>query len=306
MKVVLPFLIVLIFSCSNTKKSKDTGTHFASDFEKYDALKWSAMVHFNEGEYDKSLANFLDAFEILSDEEVSDYFYAATSALHLQKDQLAKELIIKAIVKTNAAEHYFDSFDRFNEFRNKPLFTEIKQEYSNYQSAFFESLKSPAIYKETDSLNKLDQKIRSNGSSLDEISRVDTANIKRLIQITKTHGWQDKGWLLLWHQRGTYGEQNYVWDFFKPYIDTQIKQGNMRKDFWAFFDEEKSVREKNEQIYGLFTSNYKEFPIKNIEIVDSLRAEIGKPTLLYEHEIYGIELPRGYQAKTPLTAYKNY
>jgi len=49
--------------------------------------------------------------------------------------------------------------------------------------------------------------MRINGSEWTDISRVDSLNITRLIEITKKYGWQDEGWLILWHQRDTYGKE---------------------------------------------------------------------------------------------------
>lgn len=146
-----------------------------------------------------------------------------------------------------------------------------------------------------DSLVDIDQKYRTYGSDRKDIARVDSLNVKRLIEITKDYGWQDKGWIILWHQRGTYGENNYVWNFFKPYIDEQISKGYMKKDFWVMFDEEKSIRKNKEQIYGIYWNNFDDYPIKDIENVDNRRAEFGLPPLWYMEKVYDVELPSEYK-----------
>lgn len=69
----------------------------------------------------------------------------------------------------------------------------------------------------------------------------------------------------------------------------------MRKDFWAMFEEEKSITKNGEQIYGLYFSNFDQFPIKDIENVDKRRKNIGKPPLWYMHKVYEIELPPAYK-----------
>ncbi|MGF1556606.1 hypothetical protein [Paucihalobacter sp.] len=96
------------------------------------------------------------------------------------------------------------------------MFADIESEYEDHISEFFNNLKHPEIYKEIDSLYAVNQEYRTNGSECVEIARIDSLNIKRLIEITKDYGWQNKGWIILWHQRGTYGKSNYVWNFFKP------------------------------------------------------------------------------------------
>ncbi len=285
MKLTLILLAILTFSSSSN----------LTDFEKYDKYVWKGMIDFKDKNYKKSLINFEQAFKIIPDENVSEYFYAAAAALNLNQNKKAKGLIIAAIKKTNASENYFDSFKEFNPFREKKLFSKIKADYAKYISDFYNGLKHPQIYREVDSLMEIDYKMRTNGSEWKEISRVDSLNIKRLIEITKEYGWQDKGWLILWHQRGTYGGKNYVWDFFKPYIDNKIKEGEMRKDFWTLFEEEKSLINYKEQILGLYTNQFKEYPIKDIKNVDKRRAEFGLPPLWYMEKIYGIELPIEYK-----------
>lgn len=69
------------------------------------------------------------------------------------------------------------------------------------------------------------------------MQKVDSLNVARLIEITKEHGWQERAWIILWHQRGTYGEDNYVWNYFKPLIDKEISEGKLSKNFWSNFDE---------------------------------------------------------------------
>src|SRR5690606_19933780 len=147
------------------------------------------------------------------------------SALNLKKNDKAKELLIASIHNTNASKDYFLNFDEFNNFRNESLFSEIENDYEKHISEFYNKLEHPKIYREVDSLMKIDQEYRTNGSEWKEMARIDSLNIKRLIEITKEYGWQKKGWLILWHQRGSYGQDNYVWNFFKPYIDEQIAKG---------------------------------------------------------------------------------
>ncbi len=250
------------------------------------------MIQYTNKEYESSLDNFRKAFKIIPDDLVDDYFYAAAAALNLDNDAEAEKLIIESIRLTNASKDYFLNFEAFNPFRSKKLFQNITDDYEKHQAIFFNNLAHPKIYKEIDSLFKSDQNVRNNGGDLAE---TDTKNINRLIAITKQYGWQSRAWTILWHQRGTYGERNYVWDFFKPYIDEQIKIGKMRKDFWAMFEDEKSIERTGKQIYGLYWSQYDDWPIIDIESVDKRRESVGLPPLWYLNHVYGIKLPKEYK-----------
>jgi hypothetical protein len=303
MRLLLSFLILLLIGCSSPKQEKEVTT--LSALENYDTLAWSGMLHFKDQNYEKSLSNFQEAFKIKPDENVSDYFYASAAALHTNKDSIAKDLIISAIQKTNASEDYFDSFSEFNTFRSNPLFSEIKADYSKYQADFFNNFKYPEIYKEIDLLVEKDQKVRTDGSSGLEMRRIDSLNITRLIEINKKYGWFDKQWLLLWHHRGIHREDNYVWNYFRPLINEKIEKGELRKSYWARFDDEYSMlRDNGLQIYGTYWKNYDQFPIENIDQVDSLRSTLGLPPLAYMHKVYDAILPEDYEGKLPESMYK--
>lgn len=289
MKLILTLFTSLLF----------VSTSNATDFEKYDKHIWKAMLSFKDKNYKESLINFEIALKTIPNENTTDYFYAGAAALQLNKNEKAKKLIITAIQKTKASERYFDSFKEFKSFRDRKLFSEIKKNYSQYISDFYNNLEHPKIYKEIDSLLEIDQKVRKNGSSWKKMARVDSLNVTRLIEITKKYGWQSKGWLILWHQRGTFSEKNYVWDFFKPHIDKEIAKGKIRKDFWAMFEEHESILENKKQIYGLFLNNFEQFPIIDIEKVDERREKIGKPPLWYMRKVYGYELPSEYKKSAP-------
>lgn len=104
----------------------------------------------------------------------------------------------------------------------------------------------------------------------------DSLNIREFMKITKEFGYQKEGWLLLWHQRGTYGEDNWVWEYFKPLIDTEIKEGKITPSFWAMFEDLTSIRKTGESIYGYHPGEVD--PLK----VNKKRREIGLPILTKE------------------------
>ncbi len=276
----------LVFVCCSKKEVS---------FENYNELEIKGMLSFKENDFENSLNNLEKAINIKPHEDSSIYFYATAAALNLNKENKAKELLIKSIQNTNVSKDYFQSFEEFDLFRHKELFLEIERDYQTHVSEFYKNLEHPRIYREIDSLVELDQEYRNNGSDWEEISRIDSVNVNRLIEITKKYGWQKKGWIILWHQRDTYGEDNEVWNFFKPYINEQIKKGKIKKDFWAIFDEEKSIIKDKKQIYGFYWNQFDQYPIADVKNVDKRRAKVGLPPLWYLKKVYEIELPKGYK-----------
>lgn len=287
--ILIGFSFIDVFSQSIDNKSK---------FEKYDKLTYTAKIHSVDKDYKNELYYLKEALKIIPDDLPDVYFSAATAALHLEDYEEAKRLIIESIKQTNASKDYFLRFSEFDPFRSNKIFAEIEKDYPIYQDYFFKHLEHPEIYHELDQMLKGDQDIRKTGGGY---SDVDTANIDRLIEITKQYGWQEKGWLILWHQRGTYGEDNYVWNFFKPYIDDQITKGNIRKNFWAMFDEQAHMMKTQTQIYGLYWSQLDEYPIIDIENVDKRLKEAGLPPLWYMRKVLGVKLPEEYKG-TPETS----
>lgn len=263
-------------------------------FEVYDHYVRNGMLEYHNRDYEKSLPNFKKAFEIISDENVSDYFYAASAALHLDKPDVAKKLIIKAIIRTKASEDYFLRFKGFDDFRKNKIFEEIKNNYNKYITQFYANLDHPEIYREIDSLFGEDQRVRKNDVGIQEQNKIDSLNVMRLMEITKKYGWQEKGWIILWHQRFTFRKNNYVWTFFRPYINKQIQEGNMRKDFWAMFEDQEAIIKEKKQIYGTYMGELNEYPIEDIEHVDERRKKVGLAPLWYMKKIYDVNLPKNY------------
>lgn len=293
MKIALFVLTSLLFiGCSSTASKNEK-----KNYAKYDEFTWNAMLHYDNEEYGKSLADFQEAFEVIPDENVSDYFYAAASALHQDKPQVAKQLIIQSIEQTKTDKDYFKEFDEFNAFRDNAIFAEIEQNYDTHIANFYKNLDHPDIYREVDSLVDVDQKYRQDSIDWAVTNKHDSLNIKRLMEITKKYGWYPKGWLVLWHQRGTYGQDNAVWSFFQPYLKKQIAEGRIRKKILAHYAEEKSIIEKKEQIYGMYWSQFDEYPLTQLKNVDQRRADIGLPPFWFMHKIYATPVPNGYDKK---------
>ena len=284
------FLCAFIFFMGCAQKT--------NQFEKYDPLVWSAMLAYEEGDYNKALIAFEKAFEIIPNESENDIFHAAAAALRVEKEELAEKLIRKAISGTNPSKQYYTNFHGFARFKDKPLFAAVEKDYEELVTEYYTNLTYPKeIEDEIKLMVERDQKPRLENKEWSEIAKVDSVNIARLIDITKEHGWVDRAWIILWHQRGSYGEKNEVWNFFKPFFDKEIAEGKRRKDFWVMFEEEQSIIDTKTQNYGGYLSQFEQFPINDIDNVDERRAEKGLPPLWYLHKVYGQALPPSYKWK---------
>lgn len=66
----------------------------------------------------------------------------------------------------------------------------------------------------------------------DLMTKEDSIIISQLIDLTKQYGWNEKAATILWHQRGTYGKSDFVWNYFVPFINGLIKKDEVKKDFF--------------------------------------------------------------------------
>jgi tetratricopeptide (TPR) repeat protein len=116
-------------------------------------------------------------------------------------------------------------------------------DYQNAGDAFFKAQRENDTVKAKELkkivFHKTKDEYKKTTSEL--MKRVDSLNVARLMEITEKHGWQERAWIILWHQRGTYGEDNYVWNYFKPVIDKEIEEGKLSRNFWSAFDQHKEM-----------------------------------------------------------------
>ncbi|TRO66819.1 hypothetical protein [Christiangramia sabulilitoris] len=283
------FLISLFIIIYSTQKK---------GYEEYDDSLYAGLIQFQDQEYQSALNHLKEAIDILPKESEKSYFYAAAAAFHLKQDKTAENLIKAALKNTYVNQDYLNSFEEFNPFRNKEIFKRLDENFSKYTQTYYSNLEHPEIFKELDSLIDADQKVRKDGSSKEEMAKIDSTNIVRLIEITKEYGWQEKGQLLLWHQRGTRNENNWVWDYFRPFINKEIEKGEIRKSFWIQYEEFENVVNEKYQLYGMYPHNYDMFPLKDPENVDKRRDSVGLQPLWVMNKVYDWPLPDNYEKIT--------
>lgn len=228
-----------------------------------------AEIYVKEGKYNKVYSILKNAI-IQSGNEVE---FLKTN------NSLLKLLPIKYWIKLENEEYqlkmiYFSKYGNLDAYLEMELLQEKDQvfRYVPYIQDDFsdeELMKFKQLYPHFDKIN---EKEIDKGFILQ-----DFRNISDLIEYAKKFGYQKGMWLLLWHQRGNYGENNFIWDFFKPFINEEIKKGNVPSHFWCVFDDFLSFKNTGEQIYGEY-----EFGKINKAIVNTKRKEVNLPPLTDE------------------------
>lgn len=142
-----------------------------------------------------------------------------------------------------------------------PLYMEAQKKQDTMAIKKYRAIVFPHL---NDELTKYNLKI---------MKTIDSLNISELISITSAHGWQKNAWIMLWHQRGSYGENTPTWNFFKSAIDKEIAEGKLPKSFWAPFEDHKSIRATGFSKYGYHPGKV------NAETVNINRQTIGLPAL---------------------------
>lgn len=281
-----------------------------TSYDKYNWLIYVAMLEKKNSNFEKAKKHFEKAFKYKSPQGATDILNYAVVNLKLNKKSKTIKLIKESIIKYRAPIDYIISFKEFKELENNNSYKNIINNYNSFENKFYKKLDNPSVYYSIQSLLTKDQLVRetvdyvskgeyfisNNKKSEYEyaiINKQDSLNINEFIQITKKHGYLSYGWVLLWHHRGDkYIKNNYVWQFFKPFISKEIEKGNIERSFFTQFDDEALMFESGGQyqIYG----NFQGVEIKDIENVDLRRIEFGLPPLYYDYLIYGSTLPSNY------------
>ncbi|MCX8531298.1 hypothetical protein [Chryseobacterium luquanense] len=253
----------------------------------------------------KTLEYYLKAIKINPKVPISDvYLEAASISFKLKNNKTAKELLTQSITKQLAPLDFLKDFESLKPYKDSKEMKEVLAQYNDLENQYYRELKNPAAYMEIQNLIATDQLIRKEDKVFGKLSKeTDSMNIIKLMELTKKYGWESRAWMLLWHHRGYTDDQKFVWDFFKPYLENEIKKDNVNKDFFVDFDEFDSsmndfTNKTNKgslytlQTLGNINHNTTYFDIKNL---DKRRKSVGLPPLYFEHFLYGSELPKDYQ-----------
>jgi hypothetical protein len=223
-------------------------------------------------------------------------------------------LVIESITKYAAPKDFVLEYDKYKDYNSDLIFKEIEKNYEFYINEYFRNLKNPNAYFNIQKLAEKDQNIRNISNDIQKritldkkhtwklysifnkkMIEVDFETTNSLIELTKKYGYEDRAWLILWHQRGQdYKDGNTkFWKYFKPLIEKEIQNGKLHESFFGQFDDENELR-NGKQIYGYYLFQVQMCPIVDIKNVDYRRKQIGLPPLLYDNLIYGMSLPQEY------------
>ncbi|MDR2238809.1 MAG: hypothetical protein LBE92_22060 [Chryseobacterium sp.] len=268
-----------------------------------------AKLELANNNFTKSHDYFSKAFTYHQAQDSDQLLDAAASALHINNEELFKKYIIESIVSFKAPLDFILEYDKFSSFKNHSFLKSLPDNYDKLLSQYYISKKDLPAFIETSILVEKDQiarqmindfeaEVKSSPTKIDKkvfgkiMEKADNENAEKLISITKKYGFQDYGWLILWHHRITFNDQNdSFWQYFKPVIDDEIKKGNLHKSYLATFADVNKTIWDQKQIYGTLF----QYPIDNIKDVDALRESVGLPPLLYDKIVYGKPLPDEYK-----------
>jgi len=295
MKKIIPLLILLVFPLVSAQNV------FKSQKQIYLAQYYAHLKNDK-----KALEYYLEAIKINPKVPISDaYLEAASIAFKLKDDKTAKELLIKSITKQLAPLNFLKDYQDLQPYKNSKEMIDVLAQYDNLENQYYRELKNPAAYMEIQNLIALDQIIRKEDKAFGKLAeKTDSANVTKLMELTQKYGWENRAWVLLWHHRGFTDDQKFVWDFFKPFMESEIKKDNVNKDFFVDFKEfDKSMKDSvnkinSSSLYTLNTLgniNYNTtfFDIKNL---DERRKSVGLPPLYFEYFLNNnSELPEGYE-----------
>lgn len=290
MKKIILLLILLIFPLVSAQNV------FKSQKQIYLAQYYTHLKNDK-----KALDCYLKAIDFNSKINSYDYLNAAAIAFKLGKRNVAKNLLIKSITKQQAPLDFIKNYKSLKPYQDTKEMIEVLDQYDDFENQYFRELKNPKAYMEIQNLIAKDQLIREKEDVFLELShKVDSVNITKLKELTIKYGWEPRAWVLLWHHRGFTDNQKFVWDFFKPYLESEIKKDNVNKDFFVDFEEfENSTSNLQAPVIydlggiGTLSMNQTYFDIKNL---DERRKSVGLPPLYFEYFLNNnSELPEGYQ-----------
>lgn len=259
--------------------------------------------------FSKSNEYFSKAFKYHQAMDSYQILDAAASALQTNNEELFKKYVIESIVDFKAPLDFILEYDKFIDYKNNSFFKSIPDNYDKFLNQYYANKKDLSAFIETSILVEKDQVTRqlindfetelnssqskTNKEAFNKIlEKTDNDNAEKLISLTQKYGFQDYAWLILWHHRITFNDQNdKFWQYFKPVINDEIKKGNLHKSYLASFkDVNESIWNQN-QVYGTLF----QYQIANINDVDALRESVGLPPLLYDKIVYGKPMPDDYK-----------
>lgn len=259
--------------------------------------------------FSKSNEYFSKAFKYHQAMDSYQMVDAAAAALHINNQELFKKYIIESITNFKAPLDFILEYDKFIDYKNNSFFKSLPDNYEKFLNQYYVNKKDLPAFIETSILVEKDQIARelisdfetelsssqskTNKEAFNKIlEKTDNDNAEKLIFLTKKYGFQDYSWVILWHHRLTFNDQNdKFWQYFKPVINDEIKKGNLHKSYLATFTDVNESIYNKKQVYGTLY----QYPIDNVKDIDALRESVGLPPLLYDKIVYDRALSDSYK-----------
>lgn len=282
------FFICISFFAQNTK------------FDNFEKNIYLGNVYLAQKDYKNSYNSYTEAFKLLAPQSSNDLLNYAIASYEIGKPEEAKDAITKSITNYKAPKDFVLDYIKSDKLRKESFFNDILNNYDELLANYYRNLKYPQVRLQIEELLTKDRFVRNELQDFDKknvdqlTAKIDTENINDLIEITKKYGYQEYGWLLLWHQRSGYETGEGSWSFFKPYLQDLIKKGEISKSFFSRFEDEFSILNHNTQRYGTYFMQFDMAPIEDVNNLDKRRAEINLPPLYYHKLVYGAPLPKDY------------
>jgi hypothetical protein len=190
--------------------------------------------------------------------------------------------------------------DDFVLFSNSPFAKRFEGEVDSLEHIYFNSIDA-ALYAELQKVRELDQFARNHLLSEDNQALffyVDSINEVRLREIVAEYGWP--GSIQLGRDRGAILILAHVmfingaFEHFQPILLEGVKSGNVRSGEYAQIVDKYEWLVNGSQIFGSVRRKDGFIVIRDLTIVDSLRATINLPPLHVFARRVGIELPVQY------------
>lgn len=268
-----------------------------------------ARLELHSKNFSKANEYFSKAFKLHDALDSYQVLDAAASALQVNNKELFKKYVTESITHYKAPLDFILEYDKFVNYKNNDFLKSLASNYDQLLNQYYTNKKDLAAFIEVSVLVEKDQVARQlindfqdeykssqtkiNKEAFDKmLKKTDDENVRKLIDLTKKYGFQDYSWLILWHHRISFNDENDTfWQYFKSVIKEEIKKGNLHKSYLASFADVNETIWKEKQIYGTLF----QYPIANVKDVDSLRDSVGLPPLLYDQIIFGKPLPDEYK-----------
>lgn len=267
---------------------------------------YAAEVFLKNKQYNKALLCFEKSFENKLTDNPDFLLDAAFCAFELGEDKKASVLLEKSVLFYRTPLEYLKTHDKLKKYISNKNYVRVIKDYENLYAKSFSNIQNIQNYFEIEELKTHDQFVRNldqyhSGSKNQQYldfkenvtDKTDSINAARLIEISKSLGYQKNSWLILWHHRLSFKQNDPFWNFFKPLLEKEISIGNVEPSFFTPFEDVVTSVFDKKQKYGT-QKPYQFYPIEDINKIDFYRSQVGLPPLYYEYFIYGEKLPENY------------